>query len=133
MNEINFTEWNIDKRDVLINHIINKRNKEVSEMDFSREKTIKSIMELEEELFMPKHIPKGTPEDPDNPEYREFTQEEKDNCKCQNCKYPVEWWQRMEKNTDKKSKNYGKMEYVESDLRLRKYLQELIDMKVNPV
>jgi hypothetical protein len=39
----------------------------------------------------------------------------------------------MEKNTDKESKNYGKLEHVESDLRLRKYLQELEDMRVNPV
>lgn len=123
----------VEQRDEKIKDIINEHEKTIEMMEFSREKTIIAIMALEEELFMPKHIPKGTPEDPDNPDYREFTQEEKDNCKCQNCKYPMEWWQRMEKNTDKKSKNYGKMEYVESDLRLRKYLQDLEEMKVNPI
>ena len=56
---------------------------------FNREKSIKRIMQLEGELFMPKHIPKGTPEDPDNPDFREFSQYEKDNCKCSNCKFPV--------------------------------------------
>lgn len=123
----------LEQRNDIMKDIINRELSTRVNMEFNREKTIKEIMILENEIFMPKHIPKGTPEDPDNPDYREFTQEEKDNCPCQNCKYPMEWWQRMEKNEDEKSDNYGKMEYVESDLRLRKYLQELEDMKVNPV
>lgn len=123
----------LEQRNDIMKDIINRELSTRVNMEFNREKTIKEIMILENEIFMPKHIPKGTPEDPDNPDYREFTQEEKDNCSCQNCKYPMEWWQRMEKNEDEKSDNYGKMEYVESDLRLRKYLQELEDMKVNPV
>jgi hypothetical protein len=123
----------IEQRDEKMKEIISNEISSRVEMQFNREKTIKEIMKLEDELFMPKHVPKGTEEDPDNPEYREFSQEEKDNCACQNCKYPLEWWQRMEKNTDKESKNYGKLEHVESDLRLRKYLQELEDMRVNPV
>jgi len=123
----------LEQRNEKMKDIINSEMSTRMKMEFNREKTIKEIMKLEDELFMPKHIPKGTEVDPDNPEYREFSQEEKDNCACQNCKYPLEWWQRMKKNIDEKSKNYGKLEYTESDLRLRKYLQELQDMKVNPI
>ena len=65
---------------------------------FNKEKAIKRIMQLESEMFMPKHIPKGTPDDPDNPDYREFTDEEKENCWCPNCKFPYEYWN---KKTDK--------------------------------
>ena len=122
----------IEDRDLKIKDIINEyKPKNNRDLDlFNREKTIKNIMKLELELFMPKHVPKGTEEDPDNPEYREFSQEEKDNCHCMNCERPVEWWQRTEKMDVK-----GKEEdvYVESDLRLRKYLQELEDLKVHPV
>tara|TARA_R110002020_G_scaffold121093_1_gene275469 strand:+ start:3625 stop:4002 length:378 start_codon:yes stop_codon:yes gene_type:complete len=122
----------IEDRDLKIKDIINEyKPKNDRDLDlFNREKTIKNIMKLELELFMPKHVPKGTEEDPDNPEYREFSQEEKDNCHCMNCERPVEWWQRTEKMDVK-----GKEEdvYVESDLRLRKYLQELEDLKVHPV
>jgi len=122
----------IENRDLKIKDIINEyKPKNDRDLDlFNREKTIKNIMKLELELFMPKHVPKGTEEDPDNPEYREFSQEEKDNCHCMNCERPVEWWQRTEKMDVK-----GKEEdvYVESDLRLRKYLQELEDLKVHPV
>ena len=122
----------VEDRDLKIKDIINEyKPKNDRDLDlFSREKTIKNIMKLELELFMPKHVPKGTEEDPDNPEYREFSQEEKDNCHCMNCERPVEWWQRTEKMDVK-----GKEEdvYVESDLRLRKYLQELEDLKVHPV
>lgn len=122
----------IEDRDLKIKDIINEyKPKDDRDLDlFNREKTIKNIMKLELELFMPKHVPKGTEEDPDNPEYREFSQEEKDNCHCMNCERPVEWWQRTEKMDVK-----GKEEdvYVESDLRLRKYLQELEDLKVHPV
>jgi hypothetical protein len=120
----------IEERNEKMKEIISNELSGRVEMEFNREKTIKEIMKLEDELFMPKHVPKGTEEDPDNPDYREFSQEEKDNCKCQNCKYPMEWWQRTEMMDVK-----GKKEevFVESDLRLRKYLQELGDMKVNPV
>jgi|TARA_R100000781_G_scaffold114282_2_gene84701 hypothetical protein len=115
-----------------IEYIINKyKPKQHRDLNlFNRDKTIKSIMKLEAELFMPKHVPKGTEEDPDNPDYREFSQEEKDNCHCMNCERPFEWWQRTEKMDVK-----GKEEdvYLESDLRLRKYLQELEDLKVHPV
>ena len=85
---------------------------------FSRSKTIKRIMELERDLFMPKHIPKGTPEDPDYPEemgYREFTQEEKDNCACSNCKYPYEYWEAKE------------------DVELKRDLASLEHLLANPV
>lgn len=120
----------IEQRDEKMKEIISNEISSRVEMQFNREKTIKEIMKLEDELFMPKHVPKGTEEDPDNPEYREFSQEEKDNCHCMNCERPVEWWQRTEKMDVK-----GKEEdvYVESDLRLRKYLQELEDLKVHPV
>ena len=41
----------------------------------------KNIMSLENVLFMPRHVPKGTKEDPDNPDFKTFTQEEKDAIK----------------------------------------------------
>ena len=75
--------------------IINNLQQEEVELPFSRDKTIKKIMKIEKELYMPQHIPQGTPEDPDNPDFREFTQEEKDKCWCPNCKYPYKYWDKM--------------------------------------
>ena len=77
-------------RDVIYK-IQSKEERGVS-LTFNKEKIIKNIMSLESILFMPRHIPKGTKEDPDNPDYREFTKEEKDDCWCSNCKYPFEYW-----------------------------------------
>ena len=57
-----------------------------------RDKMIKRIMQLEKELWMPKHIPAGTEEDPKPADMREFTQQEIDDCGCSNCKYPYEYW-----------------------------------------
>ena len=82
---------------------------------FNREKSIKRIMQLEGELFVPHHIPKGTDEDPDNPDFREFSQDEKDNCKCSNCKFPYDYWI---KKTDKE---------------LQTELMSLETLKANPV
>ena len=65
-------------------------------LTFSKDKVIKSIMSLEKKLFMPQHIPKGTREDPDNPDFKEFTQAEKDACWCPSCRYPVEFWDKKE-------------------------------------
>ena len=82
-------------------------------LTFSRTKAIKRIMELERKLFMPMHIPKGTPEDPDYPEemgYREFTQEEKDNCSCSNCKYPIKYWE--EKEDDQLKRDLASLEHL---------------------
>ena len=80
-----------------------------------REKMIKRVMELEKELFMPKHIPKGTPEDPKPDWMKDFTQEEIDSCWCPNCKYPLEYW-------DEKT-----------DEELQRELTNLEHMKANPV
>ena len=82
---------------------------------FNKEKAIKRIMQLEGELFVPHHIPKGTDEDPDNPDFREFSQYEKDNCKCSNCKFPYDYWI---KKTDKE---------------LQTELMSLETLKANPV
>ena len=75
---------------------INNELKAKIEVPFNRDKTIKKIMKIENEAFMPKHIPQGTPEDPDNPDFREFTQEEKDACSCPNCKYPFEYFNKKD-------------------------------------
>ena len=88
-----------DLLDDCVSKIINDNGGKRVDILFNKEKAIKRIMQLESEMFMPKHKPKGTPEDPDNPDYREFTQEEKDNCTCPNCKFPYEYWN---KKTDKK-------------------------------
>ena len=84
-------------------------------LTFSKEKIIKNIMSLEKVLFMPRHIPKGTKEAPDNPDCKEFSQEEKDACWCSNCRYPTEYW-------DKKELPY-----------LLNYLRNLEYMEKNPV
>ena len=84
-------------------------------LTFNKEKIIKNIMSLEKKLFMPKHIPKGTKDDPDNPDFKGFSQEEKDSCWCPNCRYPTEYW-------DKKDLTY-----------LLSYLRNLEDMEKNPV
>ena len=65
-------------------------------LTFSKDKIIKNIMSLEKKMFMPQHIPKGTKADPDNPDFREFTKEEKDACWCSNCRYPHEYWNKKE-------------------------------------
>ena len=72
-------------------------------------------MSLEKILYMPQHIPKGTKEDPDNPDFKEFTQEEKDACWCPNCKYPFEFW------------NGKELPY------LLNHLRNLEEMEKNPV
>ena len=95
--------------------IINNELKENSEMPFNKEKTAKKIMKLEAELFMPQHIPQGTPEDPDNPDYRVFTQVEKDKCSCSNCKFPFRYWVKK------------------TDVELRRSLSSLEYLKANPV
>ena len=61
-------------------------------LTFNKDKIIKNVMALEKKMFMPQHIPKGTKEDPDNPDFNKFTQAEKDACWCPNCKYPFEYW-----------------------------------------
>ena len=94
--------------------IINNELKAKIEVPFNRDKTIKKIMKIEKELYMPRHIPKGTPEDPDNPNYREFSQEEKDKCWCPNCKYPFEYY-------DKKD-----------DAELKRILAGVEEVKRNP-
>tara|TARA_Y100001951_G_scaffold102579_1_gene109507 strand:+ start:162 stop:458 length:297 start_codon:yes stop_codon:yes gene_type:complete len=94
--------------------IINNELKAKIEVPFNRDKTIKKIMKIENEVFMPKHIPQGTPEDPDNPDYREFTQEEKDACRCPNCKYPFKYF-------DKKD-----------DAELKRTLASMEEVKRNP-
>jgi len=83
--------------------IINNLQQKKVELPFNRDKTIKKIMKIEKELYMPRHIPKGTPEDPDNPDYKTFSQEEKDNCWCPNCKYPYEYWNKMQDDELKRS------------------------------
>ena len=84
-------------------------------LTFSKDKIIKNIMSLEKILYMPQHIPKGTKEDPDNPDFKKFTQEEKDDCWCNNCRYPSEYW------------NGKELSY------LLNYLRNLEDMEKNPV
>ena len=76
--------------------IINNLGGDKVELPFNRDKAIKKIMKIEKSLYMPKHIPQGTPEDPDNPDFRIFTQEEKDSCWCPNCKFPYKYWDKME-------------------------------------
>lgn len=76
--------------------IINNLSGDKVKMPFNRDKAIKKIMKIEKSLYMPKHIPQGTPEDPDNPDFRIFTQEEKDSCWCPNCKFPYKYWDKME-------------------------------------
>ena len=84
-------------------------------LTFSKDKIIKNVMALENKLFMPQHIPKGTKEDPDNPDFKKFTQEEKDSCWCSNCKYPFEYW------------NGKELAY------LLNHLRNLEEMEKNPV
>tara|TARA_R110002051_G_C8760957_1_gene501662 strand:+ start:3117 stop:3455 length:339 start_codon:yes stop_codon:yes gene_type:complete len=87
----------------------NKMYKNVEFM-FNKEKAIKRIMQLEGELFIPHHVPQGTPEDPDNPEFREFSQQEKDNCRCHNCKFPVAYWN---KKTEREiQRDLSSLEYL---------------------
>ena len=83
--------------------IINNLNADRVELPFNRDKAIKKIMKIEKELYMPRHTPKGTPEDPDNPDFRTFTQEEKDSCWCPNCKYPYSYWDKQEDEELKRS------------------------------
>ena len=80
-----------------------------------RDKMIKRIMQLEKELWMPKHIPAGTEEAPKPADMREFTQQEIDDCGCSNCKYPYEYWNEK------------------TDEQLQKDLSSLEFTKVNPV
>ena len=91
---INKKEYDKKCRDVIYKLQTNEE-RSVS-LTFSKDKVIKSIMSLEKKLFMPQHIPKGTREDPDNPDFKEFTQVEKDACWCPNCRYPVEFWDKKE-------------------------------------
>ena len=84
-------------------------------LTFSKEKIIKNIMSLEKLLFMPQHIPKGIKEDPDSPDLKEFTREERESCWCPNCRYPTEYWNKKE------------LPY------LLNYLRNLEDMEQNPV
>jgi len=84
-------------------------------LTFNKDKIIKNIMSLENILFMPQHVPKGTKEDPDNPDFKKFTQEEKDACWCSNCTYPFEYWSKKE------------LPY------LLNHLRNLEDMETNPV
>ena len=65
-------------------------------LTFNKDKIIKNIMSLENVLFMPQHIPKGTKEDPNNPDFKTFTQEEKDASWCSNSRYPFEYWNKKE-------------------------------------
>ena len=84
-----------NNQDELIRSVIYKLKPKVergASLTFSKDKVIKRVMELEKKLFMPKHVPKGTKEAPDNPDYRSVSQEEKDNCTCANCKFPFEYW-----------------------------------------
>ena len=97
----------------IICHTVANTDRSRDELTFSRTKAIKRIMELERELFMPMHIPRGTPEAPDYPEemgYREFTQEEKDNCSCSNCKYPIKYWE--EKEDDQLKRDLASLEHL---------------------
>ena len=80
-----------------------------------KDKMVKRIMALEKQLFMPQHIPQGTEGDPTLEGMREFSQEEKDNCTCSNCKYPFEYWN------------------IKSDEELQKELSRLEHLKANPV
>jgi len=100
-------------RDVI--YKIQRKEEREAPLTFNKEKIIKSIMSLENKLYMPKHVPKGTKEDPDNPDYKEFTQEEKDSCSCSNCKYPFNYWNKEE------------LSY------LLNHLRNLEDMEANPV
>jgi hypothetical protein len=100
-------------RDVIYK-IQSKEERELT-LTFNKDKIIKNIMSLENVLFMPRHIPKGTKEDPDNPDFKKFTQVEKDGCWCSNCKYPFEYWNKKE------------LHYLLSHLR------NLEDMETNPV
>ena len=81
-----------DKRVRSVICLLNGNEDRGASLTFSKEKIIKRIMEIERETFMPKHIPKGTKDDPDNPDYRKFTQEEKDACWCSSCRYPFSYW-----------------------------------------
>lgn len=80
-----------------------------------KDKMIKRIMDLEKQLFVPKHIPQGTVEDPTPDWMREFSQEEKDSCSCPNCKFPYDYW------------------IVKKDEELQKELSRLEYLKANPV
>lgn len=70
-------------------------------------------MKIEKELYMPQHIPQGTPEDPDNPDFRKFTQEEKNRCWCPNCKYPYEYWNEMK--DDELKRAFSSAEYSKAE------------------
>ena len=72
-------------------------------------------MALEKKMFMPQHIPKGTKEDPDNPDFKVFSQQDKDSCWCPNCRYPFEYW------------NDKELPY------LLNHLRNLEEMEKNPV
>ena len=100
-------------RDVI--YKIQSKEEREATLTFSKDKIIKNIMSLENVLFMPVHIPKGTKEDPDNPDFKTFTQEEKDACWCSNCRYPFEYWNKRE------------LVYLLSRLR------DLEEMEKNPV
>ena len=84
-------------------------------MTFSKDKAIKRIMELEGELFMPQHIPRGTKDDPLNPDFRVHTEAEMDKCTCSNCKYPYEYWNKKQND------------------ELKRNLRALEELKANPV
>jgi len=84
-------------------------------MTFSKDKAIKRIMDLEKELFMPEHIPRGTKDDPLNPDFRVHTKAEMDKCSCSNCKYPYEYW--IKRDSDE----------------LKRSLRSLEELKANPV
>jgi hypothetical protein len=87
---INKKEYNRRIRSVIC--LLDGNEEKGELLTFSKEKVIKRIMEIEQETFMPQHIPKGTKEDPDNPDFRKFTEEEKDDCWCSKCRYPFSYW-----------------------------------------
>jgi hypothetical protein len=91
---INKKEYDKRCRDVI--YELQTSEERRTSLTFSKDKVIKSIMSLEKKMFMPQHIPKGTKEDPDNPDFKEFTQAEKDACWCPNCRYPIEYWGKKE-------------------------------------
>ena len=84
-------------------------------MTFNKDKAIKRIMDLEKELFMPEHIPRGTKDDPLNPDFRVHTKAEMDKCSCSNCKYPYEYWIKKDSS------------------ELKRNLRSLEELKANPV
>ena len=95
LNRLGVKEYDKKVKEVIYK-LTNKGEGEHHYLTFSKEKVIKRIMEIEQREFMPKHIPQGTKDDPDNPDYRTFTQVEKDACWCPNCKYPYEYWSKKE-------------------------------------